>query len=69
MGERVRFSAGSMRRAGIRQITGKGHFAIQCLKCGTAWTPEMMRGTRFKAGWWRCPKGCNDTPPETPAQG
>ncbi len=41
------------------QILNKFDLQLQCMSCGTTWSPQLIADSRLPEGYWRCPNRCN----------
>jgi hypothetical protein len=32
---------------------------LQCVTCGTTWSPKLRADATLPAGYWQCPNRCN----------
>lgn len=53
-----RYTVPEMRRAGV-EVLDLYRVHLRCMRCGHAWSPNMLAGGRLPRGYWQCDNGCN----------
>ena len=51
-------SDAALERVGVRMLLSS-HLLLECKRCGEQWSPTISSGGHLRAGFWRCPNGCN----------
>ena len=41
------------------QIRNRFDQELECMTCGTTWSPQLTPDGKLPAGYWKCPSRCN----------
>lgn len=51
-------SAAQLAQLGVWRLNRYGAL-LQCMMCGTTWSPKLSAGATLPPQYWRCPDKCN----------
>ncbi len=51
-------SAAQLAQLGVSRLN-RFNALLQCMQCGTIWSPTLKPDGMLPPGYWRCPNRCN----------